>query len=74
MLQTINGKPTMWPENMPVQRLCIQKTNVQLENVLNVRVLVCSQQWQIFLLKLYTILKCPAVHRNNNNNLKIQIN
>lgn len=65
MLETINGKPTMWPVDKPVQRLCIRKTNMQLENVLNVHALMCSKQWQIFLLKPYTILKCAAVCRNN---------
>lgn len=65
MLETINGKPTMWPENMPVQRLCIRKTSMQLENVHNVRALMCSKQSQIFLLKTHAILKCAAAHRNS---------
>lgn len=65
MLETINGKPTTWPENMPVQRLCTRKTSMQLDNVLNVPALMCSKQSQIFLLKTYTMLQRAAAHRNN---------
>lgn len=50
---------------MPVQRLCTRKTSMQLNNVLNVRALMCSKQSQIFLLKTYTTLQCAAAHRNN---------
>lgn len=38
---------------------------MQLDNVLNVRALMCSKQSQIFLLKTYTTLQCAAAHRNN---------